>query len=244
MRKPVVCLAALLLVRSAAADEVLLKSGGRLSGRIVTRTATTIEVDVGAGRIAVPVASVVSIEEGRSALQAYEERAASIPAGDVDGWVALADWASDKGLGSQAREAYQRALSASPNDPRANTALGNVQVDGRWMSEEDGYRARGYVRFEREWMTPAEQDAILRERAADAEQERRRQESEVRVREAEAQAQEAEARARKAEADAKAAEAQASSSSVPSWYGWGAGPTTWPVGPIVMQPIAPYAGPR
>ena len=244
MGKPGLCLAAALLASSAAADEVFLKSGGRLSGRIVARTTTTIEVDVGAGRITVPVASVVRIEEGKSALQAYDERASKIPAADVDGWVALGDWASDQGLGAQAREAYQRALTASPNDPRANAALGNVQVNGQWMSEEDGYRARGYVQFEREWMTPAEQQAILRERAADAEEERRRQESEARVRESDARAQEAEARARKAEADAKAAAAQAEAAAATPWYGWGAGPTNWPVGPIVMQPIAPYAGPR
>ena len=56
-----------LLVQAVSADEVFLKSGGQLSGRIVSRTATTIEVDVGAGRIGVPVSSVVRIEEGRSA---------------------------------------------------------------------------------------------------------------------------------------------------------------------------------
>ena len=73
------------------------------------------------------------------------------------------------GLSTQAREANARALAASPNDPRANAAVGNVQVNGHWVSEEEGYRAKGYVQFEGEWMTPAEQAVILRERAADAE---------------------------------------------------------------------------
>jgi hypothetical protein len=232
----IVGLAAGLGSLAASADEVFLKSGGRLSGRIVSRTATTVEVDVGAGRIAVPVSSVVRIEEGRSALQEYEERAGGVPASDAAGWVALGDWASAQGLGSQAREAYHRALSASPNDPRANAALGNVQVEGRWVSEDDSYRARGYVQFGGEWITPAEHEAILRERAAEAEQERRYREGELKAREAEAKAQEAEARARKAEAEAS--EAQSSSEGLPLWYGWGAGPTVWPTGPIVTQPIA------
>ncbi len=228
---------AAVLPLAASADEVFLKSGGQLSGRIVSRTATTVEVDVGAGRITVPASSVVRIEEGRSALQEYEERAGRVPAGDVEGWLALGEWASARGLGSQAREAYHRALSASPNDPRANAALGNVQMGGRWVSEDESYRARGYVQFEGEWITPAEHEAILRERAAEAEQERKYREGELRAREAEARAQEAEARARKAEAEA--AEAQESSEGLPMWYGWGAGPAVWPTGPIVTQPIAP-----
>src|SRR5512134_2912494 len=133
MRTPGVVIAAVLLAGAAAADEVFLKGGGRLSGRIVSRTASTIEVDVGAGRIGVPVSSVLRIEEGRSPLHEYEERAGRLAAGDVEGWLALARWAESRGLGTQAREAYNRALAASPGDPRANEALGNVQVNGRWV---------------------------------------------------------------------------------------------------------------
>ena len=233
MKIPVLIFTAALLCPATRADEIFLKSGGQLSGRIVSRTADQVEIDVGAGRVTVPASSVVRIEEGRSALQDYEERAGRIAPGDAAGWVALGDWASGQGLGSQAREAYNRALAASPNDPRANAGLGNVQLDGRWVSEDEGYRARGYVKFEGEWMTPAEHDAILRERAFENEQERQRQEADQRVRDAEQRAAEAEERARQAEADA----AQASMDGLPLWYGWGTGPVNWPTGPIVSLPI-------
>jgi hypothetical protein len=227
-------LTAVFLPTAASADEVFLKGGGQLSGRIVSRSATTIEVDVGAGRIGVPASSVLRIEEGRSALQEYEERAGRLPAADPGGWIALGEWASARGLGAQAREAYERALRASPDDPRAHAALGHVKVDGRWVSEDESYRARGYVQYEGEWITPAEHEAILRERAAEAQQDRERQQADLRVREAEARAQEAEARARQAEA--KAADAQESSAGLPLWYGWGAGPVAWPAGPLVAPP--------
>ena len=231
MRTLVLGLVALLPVASFA-DEIFLKSGGRLSGRIVNRTTATIEVDIGAGRITVPTSSVLRVEEGRSALQEYEERAGRIPATDVDGWLALGEWASAMGLGSQAREAYHRVLSASPGDPRANAALGNVQMDGRWVSEDDSYRARGYVMYEGQWITAAEHEAILRERAVDEEREHQERQADLRAREAEAKAQEAEAQARQAEAEA--AQAQ---EGLPLWYGWGAGPAVWPTGPIVTRPI-------
>jgi len=223
------------LAVTAAADELYLKSGGQLSGRIVSRTATQIEIDVGAGKVTVPTSAVVRVEEGRSALHEYEDRAGRIAPGDVEGWLALGRWASDMGLGSQAREAYNRALSASPNDARANAALGNVQLEGRWVSEDESYQARGFVRFEGEWMTPAEHDAILRERTAEAQQQRDRQQAEARARDAETRAQEAEARAKKAEAEA--AEAKQASEGVPLWYAWGGGPVGWPSGPVVSHPI-------
>ena len=113
-------------------------------------------MDIGAGHVTVPVSHVVKIEEGRSALHEYQDRAAALGPGDAAGWVALGDWASARGLGTQAREAYTKGLALAPDDPRANAALGRTQIDGRWVSEEEGYRARGYVQHQGEWITPAE----------------------------------------------------------------------------------------
>jgi hypothetical protein len=222
---------------AAAADEVYLKGGGRLSGKIVSQTATTIEVDVGAGKIGVPASSVLRVEKGRSPLHEYEDRAGALAAGDVEGWLALGDWAKAQGLSTQAREAHNRALAASPSDPRANAAVGKVQLDGRWVSEDEAMKARGYVQYQGEWISPAEREAILREEAAEAERDRERQKTETRLREAEARAAEAEARAR--EAEAAAAASQEELEGLPLWYGWGAGPVHWPSGPVITQPIAP-----
>jgi len=227
---------ACVLPLAASADTVYLKSGGAFSGRIVSRTATSIEMDIGAGRVGIPMVNVARVEESHSPLQEFEDRAARIPADDGQGWLALGDWADAQGLGTQAREAYNRALSASPDNARANEAVGNVYVGGRWVGGDEAYRARGYIKFEGQWMTPPEHEAILRERAAENAMEHQRRESEVRTREAEARADEAEARARQAEADAEAA--AKAQDGLPVWYGWGAGPNVWPTGPIVVPPIA------
>ena len=227
--RPFIVFLLVLLAGRAGADELFLKSGGRLSGRIVNRTATSIEIDIGAGLITVPTSSVVKVEEGRSALQEYEERAASLDAGNADGWVQLGQWASARGLGTQARQAYERALAASPGDPRANDGLGRVNVDGRWVSQEEGYRLKGYVEFEGDWVTPAEHEALLRARSQEEAHARERQAAQARVEEAEARAAEAEARAKQAE--------ESQNQGLPLWYGWGAGPVAWPTGPIVVPPI-------
>jgi hypothetical protein len=227
---------------AASADEIYLKSGGQFSGRIISRTAASVEMDIGAGQIGVPMSSVLRIEEGHSALQEYHDRAGRLGAGDVEGWLALGSWASAQGLGTQAREAWSRALHAAPDDPRPHAALGHVLVDGRWLTEDEAYAAQGYVQFEGEWMTPAEQVAILNTRAAEDERDR----AESRAREAEAKAQEAEARAREAEAAAAAAPAAPAYVGVGvGWYGWGAGPAVWPARPVVTPPVArPVARPR
>jgi hypothetical protein len=164
MQKSAVLLALLSCV-AASADEVYLKGGGRVSGRIVQRTATSVEIDVGAGTVKVAAKQVERIVEGRSALDVYYERAGALDAKDREGWAALGRWASDQGLSAQSREAYHRVLAVDPTDPEANQALGNVRVNGQWMTEEAGNRARGYVQFEGEWMTPAERQAIESQRA-------------------------------------------------------------------------------
>jgi len=218
----------------AAGDDIYLKSGGKMSGRIVSRTSTSVVVDVGAGRITVPAAQVLRIEEKQSALQTYEERAGALGPGDVDAWVALGEWASAQGLGTQARDAYTRALSASPGDPRANAGVGNVELDGRWVSQDESYAAKGYVKYQGEWMTPVEHQAMLSQEAASAQQEQARRDADQRMRESQAREDEAAAQAKKA-----AAEAAQYDEGLPLWYGWGAGPNAWPTGPMITRPAAP-----
>jgi hypothetical protein len=219
---------------TAFADEVYLKGGGKVSGRITQRTATSVEVEVGAGRITVPTTSVDKIVEGRSALDGYHERAGKLAPSDRDGWAALGRWASDQGLSSQSREAYHRVLAIDPNDAEANAALGNTQVNGRWLTEDEGYRAKGFVQYQGEWMTPGEQAARDREREAD----RARAAAEAKSRQAEARA--ADEAAARAKADAAAQQEQ--QEGLPLWWGWGPGPVVWPTQPVARQ--LPARSPR
>lgn len=202
----------------ARADEVYLKSGGRLSGQIVSEDGKTLVLEVGPGRISIAAASVTRIERGQTTLSVFRDRASRLPADDVQGWLELAFWAQERDLETQAREAFERVLRLDPGNAAANAALGRVQQGGRWMRAEESYRERGYVYYEGEWMTPAEQEARLRTRAAEAEATTARREGELRVREAEA-------RARQAEAEAQLAEAEAQGTTydggIPLWWGYG-----------------------
>jgi hypothetical protein len=215
------CVTALLVPVLAEADVVVLKGGGRVSGRTLSRTDTSVALDVGPGIVTIPMSSVIRIEEQRSTVDEYHERAAAVRAGDAAAWLQLGKWAAGEGLGKQARTAFEHVLAIDPANAEANRALGRVQLDSRWVSLEESYRARGYVQFEGQWMTPAQRAAIAEQRVATRVAELARQDAEYRAREAEARAQEAEARARQAEAAAAPANA-----GFPLWWAYG-GPV-WP----------------
>ena len=203
---------------AARADEVLLKGGGRLSGVVVEKTDTTVSIECSPGRVTIPLSRVEKISQAPSSLEGWRERAASLAPGDVQGWVALAHWADERGLGTQARESWQRVLAMDPGHPEANAALGRVSLNGAWMSREEAWRAQGYVEFEGRWVTPAERAALLEDQRTEEAMALQRREAELRAREAEARAREAEARARQAEGGGTGDEG-----GIPLWWGGGYG---------------------
>jgi hypothetical protein len=226
-RGTAILVAAGLSAATASSDQILLRGGGRVSGVVVERTRDAIVVETGPGRVTLSMALVEKVVEGRSALEAFHERSGALEPADVEGWADLARWAAERELLTQSREAWQRVLAIDPSHPEANAAVGRVEMDGTWMGEDEAYRARGYVSFEGRWVTPAEHEALVRERAEEETSKREAREAGLRVREAEARAREAEARAREAEAAAQPVDG-----GIPYGWGWG--------GSLVLPPLAPW----
>jgi hypothetical protein len=202
--KRALVVALVLLPAVAGADDVFLTGGGRLSGVIVGRSAGSVTVDVGPGRVTLPMTRVVRIVSGTADLAVYRDRAARLAPGSLAGWLSLARWAEEHDLMTQARESYAHVLSLDPENAAAHRGLGHVWAGDRWATLEESYRARGYVLFEGSWVTPEERRALLEERMTAAAAERDRIEAEARAREADARARVAEAEARRAETDAEA----------------------------------------
>jgi hypothetical protein len=208
MRLPAVSAVAVALLAGspAVADQLILKNGNRISGILVERQATRVVIDVGPGRLAIPMASVDKIVTGASPLSKFAERAARLSPQDREGWLDLALWARDAGLETQAQECFARVLALDPQNALAQAGVGNVLLNGRWLTPDEAQRARGYVRFEGAWMTPEERDE--RQRESDVRRELERARAAERVAEAEARARAAEERAAEAEY----------SSGLPLWY--------------------------
>ena len=182
------------------ADEIQLRAGGRISGIVVEKTERTVTIETGPGRVTLPLSLVDKVVSSRSVIEIWQERSNALAGSDAQGWAELARWAEAQSLVTQARAAWQRVLTVNPQSAEANAALGRVLMDGTWVARDDAYRAQGLVPFEGRWVSPAEQEALLRQNAADSAAARSQREAETRMREAEARAQEAEARARETEA--------------------------------------------
>lgn len=203
MRIRLLALLSLLFPASVFGDQIVLKGGARLDGVVVERREASVVIEVAPGRVTIPASRIDRIIEGGSLLASYRERAASLSPTDVNGWLALAQWAQERELLTQAHQAFEHVVSLDPANTSAQRALGRVLLNGDWVSAEESYRARGYVQYEGRWLTLAERDEAVREAAASAAARRERVEVEARAREAEAAARIAEAEARRAEAEAQ-----------------------------------------
>lgn len=239
----VICLPAV-----ARADEVYTRSGGHLTGEIVERGPVTLTLDIGIGRVELPLAYVDRIVPGEAPITVYRQRARALGGDDAAGWLSLGRWAADNDLGAQAAEAYEQVVSREPDNAAAQRALGRVNVLGTWMTLEESYEARGLVRFDGRWVSPEEREAALAERAEthrrareEADEQARVRETEARLRAAEAQARIAEAQAREQEAQARAAEIQAAAFPVPILPGYASAP--YPPYEIGVVPVITDAAP-
>lgn len=103
-------LAALLLAASAVqADVVHLVNGRRIEGRVVARTAEGLQLEVAGGQIHVPAAQVARVEERLAPQDELAVRVRNADMGDPDVVARLAVWASQRGLGLEARQLEAQA---------------------------------------------------------------------------------------------------------------------------------------
>jgi len=200
---------ALALPAAASPDEVYTRSGGHLTGEIVERGPRSVVVDIGIGRVELPLSYVDRIVPGAAPITVYRQRAQALAPEDVSGWLDLGRWARENDLSAQAADAFAHVVARDPDNFPAQQALGRVKLGGQWMTREESYEARGLVPFEGRWVAPEEHQAALAERAEAAQRAREEADAEARVRETEARLRAAEAGARLAEAQARALEADA-----------------------------------
>ena len=140
----------------ARADVVHLRSGGRVEGAIVRRTASEVVVQTAAGKVTLKAAEVARIEVKASPLDVYREMAAKVKEDDADGRYQLGLWSQDQKLFREARLEFEKALALDPNHKGARAKLGFVQRDGQWLTPAEAKKADGLVRVGDQWMTEQE----------------------------------------------------------------------------------------
>lgn len=173
MRKPI--LFAVLVVLAAAlaarADVIHLKNGRTLEGKVLGESGGKVKVRTVGGVVEISRADIERIEVVKTPREVYEERLAALAPDDADGCFELALYCRENHLPKEEKELYAKALAIDPQHPGANEAVGNVRVDGEWMTpaeaerrkadaEEAAMRAKGLVKYDGQWVTPEDREKL------------------------------------------------------------------------------------
>ena len=76
--------------------------------------------------------------------------------GTLEGYRALVAWCEAQNLRRETRQAREALLEAFPEDVATHRALRHVLRDGTWLTREQDYLARGYVKDGKRWISPRE----------------------------------------------------------------------------------------
>jgi hypothetical protein len=153
----------LLLLPAGFADTVVLRNGLEIHGAVTEREGEVELARAGRPPLTFDRALVKEIRRGESAAEAFDSKARQVDGKDAAAWYRLGLEARQKGLDAQARDAFERVLSADPEHRAARRELGYERVGDEWLSADDALRKKGFVLCGGRWVLPVEADRLLRE---------------------------------------------------------------------------------
>jgi hypothetical protein len=181
-------LVAALAASTAAADEIQLTNGRKITGNVSKKDANKVVVEVGAGTITLDAKEVSSINPGKTPLNEYEERWGAVKdskkASEL--WE-LATWAKSKGLTRYTAPLAAKVIEIEPDHAGARAELRHEKVGGKWLTFEQAQEARGLVFMDDRWVTKAEIQMMekrrleAKERATAADEARKQRREEERL---------------------------------------------------------------
>lgn len=147
-------------VASHAQDTVFKTDGARLKGKIVDESTRTVTIDTPGGRLTVRRSEIARIERDGDVFKEFEARRDKLSRTDAEGWFTLGRWCQDQSLYPQAIDCFNEVVRIDWDHAEARWELGYRKLDGKWVTEEDWYRARGYVQWEGRWVSPGDRDNL------------------------------------------------------------------------------------
>ena len=139
----------LAILRPAAGEVFLLRSGGRIEGDLVNadenpRTSYVISLPNG-GQLTLDAAVVEKVQPVRPELAEYEKVRRQHP-DTVQGQLQMADWCRDHNLPAQRKTHLERVLQLDPDQADARRLLGYRKVKDKWMTLEEEMADKGKVK--------------------------------------------------------------------------------------------------
>ena len=146
----------------ANADLVKLINGGELRGKIIPSSDAKIRIRVETltGATVVVERSQVQFVTPRSlATEEYETRSRSVE-DTADAHWELAEWCRQRGLTKQRETHLRRVTELAPDHEKAQSILGRVWHQGRWIDRDELMASQGYVKYKNKYITPQELEVI------------------------------------------------------------------------------------
>ena len=148
---------------AAHADKVHLVEGAVIEGK-VTRQGNKVVIELESGKLTLPADAVERIEDGKSAVERFEQLEAEQSQRGVAGLMVLADFCRDHEMRAREQAMLEKVIEAQPEHAEARARLGYVKTEAGWMKREEQLRAQGFVKDDGEY--------IARERMAERERQR------------------------------------------------------------------------
>jgi len=159
----------LIVAVSATADELHLKDGRILSGRVFDDGDRYAIVDRDSKNV-VKKSEVSEVLKKRSFMDDFDDRLASLPADDAEAIFEFGRWLDENEWASRAKLAYEEVLDLDPDHRGARRALGYSLYEGAWVSPEELNRRKGLVEFEGRWYTKHDLDELKKQIEGDEKQ--------------------------------------------------------------------------
>lgn len=147
------------------ADELVLKSGARLAGEASSERCSkgthSFRSNHGV-QFSVSIDSVAESVDELPQSETYRELAPTIADSPPDHWK-LAEWCRRQGLLSERNLHLRRIIELQPDHLAARRALGYSHIDGKWATQRQVLRERGYVYHHGRWRL-SQEVALMEER--------------------------------------------------------------------------------
>ncbi|MHC4608627.1 MAG: hypothetical protein ACYTAF_17100 [Planctomycetota bacterium] len=150
----------LILAPPLRADRITLNDQTRLEGRILREDDTTLVIETyKEGPVTVRKDQIKRRKDEPSKLDAYDRKKAAAE-DTADGHFKLGQWCRKSGLDYRADLEWRRAVELDPGHEKSRKALGHVQVEGKWLTEEEYKKSQGLVKYEGKWIKKAQYDKL------------------------------------------------------------------------------------
>ena len=147
---------------STFSDEVLLVTGGRVEGDVVSQDEKQLVMQTAYGRVTFQMADVSKVIQSSPVEKELRAQVAVLAFSDVQGRLKLAEAANDADLRPLADNLYTQVIAIDPDNQTARKALGYVLYEGEWVTPRDRDLHAGMVPYDGKWVTVAERETLRR----------------------------------------------------------------------------------